>query len=266
VDASRSGSIGNSQDSVLQTILAGPAQFSFWWKVSSEASFDVLDFKLDGVSQATISGEVDWQQQSYAIGSGSHTLQWRYSKDTSGGAGQDTAWVDQFVYAPNPPVISVQPVDQTTNAGATVQFRVTASGFAPLTYQWRQNQSNNVGANSSVLTLNSVTRSNNGLYSVFISNAGGNTVSSNALLKVIVPQKFSNGALVANGSVLFFSSDADGGLLTSNDLAGFTAQASSNLVDWITLPGSLSITNGLLLLQDPNQTNYSSRFYRIIEQ
>ena len=65
--------------------------------------------------------------------------------------------------------------------------------------------------------------------------------------------------------MIFLSGDSDGGLLTTNDLPGFTAQASSNLVNWVTLPNALSLTNGFLMLQDPAQSNYSARFYRIIE-
>jgi hypothetical protein len=165
-----------------------------------------------------------------------------------------------------PPVITLQPLDRITNAGATVQFTVTATGINPLTYQWQKNGINNVGINSNILTLVSLTRSNNGVYSVAVSNIGGVTISSNATLKVIVPQKFSSGALIANGYIIFLSGDSDGGPLTTNDLSGFTAQASSNLVDWVVLPNALSLTNGMLLLSDPDQGSFPARFYRIVEQ
>jgi alpha-tubulin suppressor-like RCC1 family protein len=264
IDAARSGDIGNGQESILQTTLGGPAQLGFWWKVSSEASFDFLEFKLDGISQASISGEVDWQQLSYAIPSGNHTLVWRYFKDPNGSAGQDAGWVDQVVYSINPPVITLQPVGLTTNVGAPLQFSASASGLAPLSYQWVQNQTNIVGVNSPILSIAAATRTNNGSYYVAVSNGGGTTISSNAILKVLVPQRFS-AATILNNHAIFFSGDSDGGLLTANDLAGFTAQASSNLVNWVTLPNALSITNGFLMLQDSAQTNYPSRFYRIVE-
>lgn len=167
---------------------------------------------------------------------------------------------------PGPPAITAQPVGQTNIAGSTILLNVTATGYPPLSYQWRQNGSNNVGSNSSVLMVSPATRSNNGIYSVVVSNPGGTTISSNAIVKVLVPQKFAAGALITNGSIIFLSSDSDGGLLSSSDLAGFSAQASSNLVDWISLPNALSITNGMLMLQDISQTNFSRRFYRIIEQ
>jgi hypothetical protein len=166
---------------------------------------------------------------------------------------------------PDPPVITLQPVGISTNAGATVQFNVAASGAGPIAYQWRQNQTNNLGTNGPALTLTSLTRSNGGLYSVRVSNSGGAVDSSNALLKVLIPQRFALTPLL-NGNILFFSVDADGGLLSSNDLAGFTAQSSSNLVDWLTLPNALSVTNGMLMLRDTNQANYRVRFYRVFEQ
>jgi alpha-tubulin suppressor-like RCC1 family protein len=265
VDAARSGSIGNGQESILQTTLPGPAQLGFWWKVSSEASFDFLEFKLDGITQTSISGEVDWQQLSYAIPSGNHTLVWRYSKDPSRSDGQDAAWVDQVVYSINPPVITLQPVGFTANVGVPVQFNAAATGLGPLSYQWVQNQTNNVGINSPILSIAAATRTNNGSYYVAVSNSGGTTVSSNAILKVLVPQRFSNPIILNNHSILFLSGDSDGGLLTTNDLPAFTAQASSNLVNWVTLPNALSITNGFLMLQDPSQGNYPTRFYRVIE-
>ncbi|MDB6110727.1 MAG: hypothetical protein JWR69_2477, partial [Pedosphaera sp.] len=174
-------------------------------------------------------------------------------------------WVDQFQYAPNPPVIISQPAGLVTNAGATVQLAVTASGLGQLFYQWRRNQTNTVGVNSPVLTLVDVNRANNGLYSVVVTNVGGSAISSNAAVKVLVPQKFTSPLRLAGGRVMFLSGDADGGSLTSADLAGFTALVSTNLVDWTPLPNALSITNGLLLLQDVNQTNSPARFYRILE-
>jgi len=59
------------------------------------------------------------------------------------------------------------------------------------------------------------------------------------------------------------STDANGGQLSPSDLANFEAQASTNLVNWVTLP-CVSLTNGLLQLQDSG-SNYTTRYYRIVE-
>jgi len=37
---------------------------------------------------------VDWQQKSYNVSSGIHTLKWVYSKNSSGYSGDDCGWVD----------------------------------------------------------------------------------------------------------------------------------------------------------------------------
>ena len=100
LDAAASGAITNSQESWMQTVVAGPGSLSFWWKVSSEADYDYLEFWFDGVQTNRISGEVDWQQLTYALGSGTHVLRWRYMKDDSAIAGSDRGWVDLVVWTP----------------------------------------------------------------------------------------------------------------------------------------------------------------------
>jgi len=96
-DAAQSGDISDSQESLMQTTVSGPGTVSFYWKVSSEADWDFLEFYIDGTMPDLISGTVDWQQMTYTItGSGSHTLEWRYMKDEAVSGGEDTGWVDKF--------------------------------------------------------------------------------------------------------------------------------------------------------------------------
>ncbi len=101
-DAAQSGDIADSQNSWMQTALTGPGTLSFYWSVSSEANSDFLRFYIDDAEQSgSISGAVDWQQQSRDIPSGTHTVKWAYTKDGSLSSSSDAAWVDQVVYAPN---------------------------------------------------------------------------------------------------------------------------------------------------------------------
>jgi hypothetical protein len=94
-DAAESGGISHEQGSFIQTIVSGAGTFSFYWKVSSEAGYDFLEFYIDGVLQDRISGSQDWHQMVYTITeSGSHTLDWRYIKDWSESVGHDTGWLD----------------------------------------------------------------------------------------------------------------------------------------------------------------------------
>ena len=58
---------------------------------------------------------------------------------------------------------------------------------------------------------------------------------------------------------------SNGGLLSASDLANLQAQSSTNLVDWVTLTNALTLTNGVIQLQDSSATSSPSRYYRILE-
>ena len=263
--AARSGGIGGVQESILQTTLITnfPGSISFWWKISSEQFFDTLEFRINGTVQASISGEVDWTFASFPVNAGTNVLMWRYSKDSSFDSGLDAAFVDQFVFA-SAPVINVQPVSVIANAGQTVSLRVVAAGIPAPSYQWMQN-GNPVGGNSSLLTLNNVARAQVGTYSVIVTNLGGMAISSNAAVVVKVPQLLGTPVLLPDGSLQLTSTDMNGGTIQPSDLANFEAQASTDLVNWTILPGGLSLTNGMLQLNDAVRTNFTSRYYRIVE-
>lgn len=101
-DASQSGVVIDDAYTWMQTTVAGPGTLSFYWKVSSESGYDFLEFYIDGVLQTEISGEVSWQQKSFSLASGSHTIAWSYSKDRSVSAGSDAGWVDRVQFTSTP--------------------------------------------------------------------------------------------------------------------------------------------------------------------
>jgi hypothetical protein len=91
-----SGTIIDNQQTHLQVTLDVPAgMVSFWYRVSSEASFDYLHFYIDNVQQGQWSGNVGWTQATYNFGSGMHTSKWSYTKDGSVSSGSDKVWIDQ---------------------------------------------------------------------------------------------------------------------------------------------------------------------------
>ncbi len=267
VDAAQSGPISHNQVSMLQATVTGPGTLAFWWKASSESGADVLRFYVNGVAQAAVSGEVDWQRQTIYLGSGSMALAWRYSKDASGTAGQDAGWVDQVSFAPGttPAGITIQPADQSRLGGETASFSVTAIGTPPLAYQWQKNGTNLLKATRPTLTLTNLCRLDCGAYAVVVTNSFGSVISSNALLTVRVPQRLRLSASGSDGLNLCFG-DADGGLLTPADAAGFEVQESTNLVAWLAVTNSLTLTNGQLRLDIPAAANPPARFYRVLER
>jgi len=163
------------------------------------------------------------------------------------------------------PVILVQPTNQTVLGGSNLTFAVVASGTMPLSYYWQKNTLPLGGATNASLAFTNVTRTNSGTYTVVVTNVAGSITSSNAVLLVHVPQRLGVPVLLPDGTLRLTSGDMDGGTISASDLANLQAQASTNLVNWVTLPGSLTLTNGMLRLQDPGWTNQPLRFYRIIE-
>ena len=122
-----------------------------------------------------------------------------------------------------PPLITLQPVSQTVNGGTTAQFTIAAMGSPSPAYQWWWNGTNLAGFGAS-LTLTNTTRAVEGIYSVLVTNGIGGVFSSNAVLRVLVPQQLGKPMLLPNGALQFTSSDVGGGALPPADLSGFEAR------------------------------------------
>jgi hypothetical protein len=92
---------------------------------------------------------------------------------------------------PSPPMIVTQPLGSNVTAGASFTFRVTATGTAPMTYQWQHMGTNLTddlyvqGANGPTLTLAKILPWRAGGYQCFVSNAYGTNASFPATLIVL---------------------------------------------------------------------------------
>lgn len=184
--AGQSGALAtNSQSSVLTGVVNGPATVTFWWKVSCDSFWSGLSFLVNGVGQATIAGDVDWQPQSFLIGPGPQTLQWNLTRGTFGSA-TDRGWVDEVEITPGwvPVALTAQPSNFTAMAGNAVTFGVAATGTPPLRYQWQFEGASLANATNATLTLVNVQSNNIGNYSVVVSNDYSGATSTNALLSV----------------------------------------------------------------------------------
>jgi hypothetical protein len=103
------------------------------------------------------------------------------------------------------PTITTQPASQIVNLGQTALFSVTATGTAPLTYQWTANGSAISGATSASYTAPATTTSNSGsLFSVTVTNSAGSVTSNNATLTVnaaLISSLTANPSSLALGNV-----------------------------------------------------------------
>ena len=171
----------------------------------------VLGGYADFTVEATGHGTLSYQWQQLKVGSStwgnitdngtSPTLTVRAYSDRDGrkyrcvvtnaaGSVTSNAAVLTVLYAPS---VSAQPQDTAVTAGGTAVFSVTASGSAPLQYQWQQlkvgetkwtNAENGTSASLSVIAY---ANRDSRKYRCVITNAAGTVTTREALLTVRVP-------------------------------------------------------------------------------
>jgi hypothetical protein len=132
----KSGTITDNQTSefyITYTVMEADT-IKFWRKVSSEADFDKLIFKIDNTIKGTWSGSKSWAQIKFPVSAGTHTFRWIYEKDYAGSAGSDCAWIDNIEL----PTMMVSTVfagpDDQSCANVGYQCNGASSNFSTL--QW----------------------------------------------------------------------------------------------------------------------------------
>lgn len=170
------------------------------------------------------------------------------------------------------PVITNQPQSISVAQGNPATFSVTATGSAPLSYQWRKGVVNISGATSATYTIPSVTTGDAGTYSVVVSNSAGNVTSNDATLTVTGANQAptatittpTTGATYAGGSVINFSgsaTDPESGTLGASAFSWFVIFHH----DTHTHPGPSApsgVTSGSFTIPNSGETA-ANVFYRL---
>jgi hypothetical protein len=152
------------------------------------------------------------------------------------------------------PAITAHPQDVSAAAGSNITFFVTATGTAPLGYQWRFGATDLVGETGSACTLNNVQATNAGSYSVVVSNVAGTLASSNAVLTVTQPSppEITWISVMPAGPIQ---------LQVSGTPGHYAVEATTNLANWVELTDFT--TTGATFQYLDAETNLTQRFYRI---
>lgn len=106
-----------------------------------------------------------------------------YTVTVTGGCGNITP-PGAVLSVNSAPAIATQPAALTTCAGSAASFSVSATGSAPLAYQWKKDGSNLSAATSATYTFGPVSAADNGAYSVTVSNSCGSATSNSVTLTV----------------------------------------------------------------------------------
>lgn len=96
----RSGAIGDNEESnlLVETDVMTDGTISFYLKVSSESSYDHLQFFIDDTLKGEWDGELGWTEVSFPVDAGARVFRWTYIKDSSVSNGSDCAWIDDIIF------------------------------------------------------------------------------------------------------------------------------------------------------------------------
>jgi hypothetical protein len=162
------------------------------------------------------------------------------------------------------PFILIQPTNQIVNAGSNATFSVVAGGNPNLRYQWFLSTSPPVGvpisgATNSTYVFTNVRPPAGEFFFVRVTNFFGFVTSSSARLTVTATSPPANG-------LLEFGMTGGQPLLQFTGVAGqqYLVQSSTNLADWAVIGTATDLGDGSFEFVDPDWTNYSACFYRIV--
>jgi hypothetical protein len=158
--------------------------------------------------------------------------------------------------SPGSPVITVPPQDTTANFGATAIFGVTATGNAPLRYQWRRNGIALANETNATLQIPEVTFADAAQYSVVVHNNLDFTVSAEATLTVAMPEMVQcvHVEQTANGVRLIVAGPA---------ACTYRVECTADFVAWESL-GTVYNHNGTCEYLDTTPAS-PRRFYRVVK-
>ncbi|PWU19208.1 MAG: hypothetical protein C5B50_07095 [Verrucomicrobia bacterium] len=234
----------NTQPQSLSVPQGSNATFSVSATGTAPLSYQWL-FNSTNINSATNSSYTRSSAQAADAGS--------YSVAISNLAGTTNSSAAILNVLPPAPTITQDPTSLAAVPGGSAQFSVTASGSNPV-YQWQLNQTNLLGATSTLLTISNIQQSTFGPYRAIVTNSGGAVTSKVAQLSLAVSPQLVGASLQANTFSLQFTSEL-GPIYALEFKQAFSDPA------WL----ELARTNGtgsIINLSDSSATN-DARFYRL---
>jgi hypothetical protein len=168
----QNGSVAEGGTVSLSVVASGQSPLTYQWFVNPAATSVIAS--VAGATNATLT--LTNVQTSQAGG------YWVVVINSYGSVVSATAAVTVY----QPPVITLQPQNQSVRAGNSAIFIAAAGGNGPLSYQWQFDGGNINGATNALLTVTNAQAGNAGTYDVVVSSPFGSVESSNAVLTVAI--------------------------------------------------------------------------------
>jgi plastocyanin len=161
----------------LKVVAAGSAPLNYQWS-------------KDGTVLTGATADVYRIQSVQAVDAGSYTV-------TVSNMVNSVTSTPAEVSLEQAPTIQTQPSSLTVNPGTLVTLSVSASGTAPLRYQWQREGVNLSGGTSSSYVIASAKATDAGTYTVVVSNNAGSVTSAPAVLGLNTPAAITTNPLGA---------------------------------------------------------------------
>ncbi len=138
-------------DAVYTVVAAGTSPFSYQWERSTDGGSSWTDVGTDSDTYTATS-----------VSAG--MTGWQYRCEVTSVCTPPATSTSASLTVNLAPTVTVDPTDQGTSPGTPVDFTVTATGTAPLSYQWQRSTDDgsswsNVGTDSDTYTVSSPTES-----------------------------------------------------------------------------------------------------------
>ena len=153
-----------------------------------------------------------------------------------------------------PPAITQSPIDAVVQEHQAAMLGVTATGTAPLSYQWQFNGVDIPGETAADLSLASFGSEDEGSYGVRVENLAGSSLSATAFLALERTVQLFSPQRLGDGSFQFD--------MTGTTRQDYEVESAGDLKIWSLLLSTNTFT-GEATIHDPAAAAESIRFYRI---
>ena len=192
IDDSGSASLSMTVNVLMDDVI------SFYYKVSSEGTYDYLTFYIDSQMKGEWSGDIaTWTMAEYPVTAGNHTFKWEYSKDGSVSSGSDCAWVDLITF----PAFAAKDGDEITSldiTASTLPSWLTLTDNGDGTATITGTPANTVIGNHNVVLVaeNAIGNTNEQAFTIQVGNVLGIDNLDNAMFN-IYPNPANESATIA---------------------------------------------------------------------